>query len=327
VCFYVHKICPVTANDRNDAGNEAQVKQRISHILLFVFYILLRVLPVITQDRLADSVGRLFYKLDKKHQKIMYDNLKRAFKEEYSDEKLNEIALQSIQDLVKTAFEFIRFPLYKEEDLIRMVEIEGAENMVNARREGKGVVAVSSHFGNWELLAWRIVQLGHPLTAVGREQEDGFINNLIVQMRTSKGTGHIPRGVPMFQHINELLAKNEVVGLVSDQNAGTRGVFVDFFDTTVSAFKGPALFAVRTGCKVVPVFIVREGYEKHRAFFMPAIEIQKSGDVGKDIRNYCQAYTKVIEDFVREYPTQWFWIHKRWKTRPPGESTEEMNPS
>jgi KDO2-lipid IV(A) lauroyltransferase len=127
----------------------------------------------------------------------------------------------------------------------------------------------------------------------------------------------------MFQRITELLAANERVGLVSDQNAGARGIFVDFFGSKVSAFKGPGLFAVRCGCPVIPLFIVREGYEKHHAMILPEVVIKKTGDAGKDISAYCQAYTAAIEDFVRKYPDHWFWIHKRWKTRPPGEEKED----
>lgn len=298
------------------------MKTKLSHFLLFLFTILLRILPLGLQERLGNFFGWFIYKISPKHKRLMRKHLKIAFKNEYSDAELDRIAMRSMRNLVKSTFEFIRFPLYTEEDIVRIVQTEGAENLVEARKSGRGVIAVSSHYGNWELLAARIITLGHPMTAVGREQEDSLINDIIVKLRTSKGTRHIPRGVPMYEHIVGLLADNELVGLVSDQNAGTKGLFVDFFGTRVSAFKGPGLFAVRTGCKVVPLFIVREGYEKHRAYFLPAIEIRKSGDAGKDVHAYCQAYTGAIEDFVRAHPDHWFWIHKRWKTRPPGEAPD-----
>ena len=300
------------------------MKTKLVHFFFYLFHVLLRILPVGAQNRLAEMVGKFIYRRSPKHQLLMRENLRRAFGDERPDRELDDIALRSAQNLVKSTFEFIRFPLYTEKDLLRMVEVEGAENLTAARAEGKGVVVTSAHFGNWELLAWRIMSLGHPLTAVGRNQEDSLINDAIIGLRTSKGTKHIPRGVPMYEHITGLLADNEVVGLVSDQNAGTRGLFVDFFGTKVSAFKGPGLFAVRTGCKVVPLFIVREGYQKHRAFLLPAVEIRKSGDIGKDVLAYCQGYTVALEEFVRKYPDQWFWIHKRWKTRPPGEETDPL---
>jgi Kdo2-lipid IVA lauroyltransferase/acyltransferase len=302
------------------------LRAKITHFLFYLFYILLRILPLWAQERLGNFLGWVIYKISPKRRHLMRTHLKMAFKQEYSDAELDRIAMRSMQNMVKTAFEFFRFPLYGEEDIVRMVEAVGAENLTDARKAGKGVVVVSSHFGNWELLAARIITLGHPMTVVGRTQEDSLIDEQIVRLRTSKGTKNIPRGVPMYEHITKLLANNELVGLVSDQNAGPKGLFVDFFGTKVSAFKGPGLFAVRTGCKIVPLFIVREGYQKHRGYFLPAVEIQKSGDTGKDVLAYCQGYTRAIEDFVRAYPDHWFWIHKRWKTRPPGEDSVE-NPN
>ncbi|HOY63977.1 MAG TPA: lysophospholipid acyltransferase family protein [bacterium] len=292
---------------------------KLTHILIGIVSVLLRVLPSRAQESLADFFGSLFVRVYPRSMNLMLSNLRRAFKDEYSDDELREIAKRSIQNLIKSMFEFLRFPVYDEKALERMVSIEGTEHLAAALKAGKGAVVISSHYGNWELLAWKLAVCGYPLTAVGREQDDGVINDMIVKLRTSKGTKHIPRGVPMFQHITELLAANQCVGLVSDQNAGTRGIFVDFFGSKVSAFKGPGLFAVRCGCPVIPLFIVREGYEKHHAVIFPEVVIKKTGDAGKDIAAYCQGYTSAIEEFVRRHPDHWFWIHKRWKTRPPGE--------
>jgi len=297
------------------------VKTGMIHFLIWTFNLLLRILPLGIQERLADFIGWLVLKISPGRMQLMVGNLRRAFRDEYSERELKNIALRSMQNTIKSTFEFLRFPLYTEEDIKRIVKVEGAENIENALKAGKGIVFATAHFGNWELLAARIHTLGCPMTAVGRPQEDSVINDLIVKLRTSKGTGHIPRGVPMYEHITGLLAANEAVGLVSDQNAGPKGLFVEFFGTKVSAFKGPGLFAVRTGCKIIPLYIVREGYEKHRGYFLPAVEIKPSGDAGKDVLAYCQAYTKIIEDFVRQYPDHWFWIHKRWKTVAPGEES------
>jgi len=298
-----------------------------THVFFYIIYVLLRVLPLGLQERLGDFLGRMFCRLSPGHVKLMVSNLRKAFGDRYSPAELENIAVRSIQNMVKSTFEFTRFPVYSREDIIRMVEFtpEDEENMRNALAGGKGVVLASAHFGNWELLAARLVILGTPMTAVGRTQNDSVLNDYIVKMRTSKGTKNIPRGVPMYEHITGLLANNELVGLVSDQNAGNKGLFVDFFGSKVSAFKGPGLFALRTGCKIIPVFIVRKGYEKHRGFICPAVEIKPTGDAGKDIVAYTQAYTKIIEEFVDKYPDHWFWIHKRWKTRAPGE--DEMDDS
>jgi len=287
-------------------------------IVFFIFYFGLRVMPVAMQAWLACRMGNMIYSSSAARRRLILSNLRMAFGDEKPEAELEDIARRSYQNIMMTAFEFVRFPLYSGADIVRMVDVEGEENMRDAVSRGKGVIVVSAHFGSWELLAARIHTLGFPMTAVGRPQNDSMINDFIVKMRTSKGTRHIPRGVPMFDHITKLLGNNELVGLVSDQNAGPKGIFVDFFGHPAATFKGPGLFAVTRGSALVPVFIVRTAYQKHTAYICPVVEIEPSGDAGRDLVAYTQAFTIVIEDFVRRHPDHWFWVHKRWKTPPPG---------
>ena len=108
------------------------------------------------------------------------------------------------------------------------------------------------------------------------------------------------------------------MALISDQSAGERGIFVDFFGRPASSFRGPGLFAQVTGAPIVPIFIVREGYMKHRVVFCPRIVIEPSGDVGQDITAITREYTIAIEKMIAENPDHWIWQHKRWKVDPPG---------
>ena len=134
---------------------------------------MLRVLPSRAQESLANFLGSLFVRFYPGSMKLMLSNLKLAFKSEYSENELRAIAERSIQNLVKSMFEFMRFPVYDEKALERMVSIEGTEHLAAALKAGKGAVVISSHYGNWELLAWKLAVCGYPLTAVGREQDDG----------------------------------------------------------------------------------------------------------------------------------------------------------
>jgi KDO2-lipid IV(A) lauroyltransferase len=296
------------------------MKQLFVRAIFLLFYVLLRIIPVCVQPGLARGIGNLACGISGKRRVTMRSNMRIAFRNRYSDEELDAIARRSYQNLVMSVFEFIRFNLYKPQDIERMVDVVGEKHVRAALARGKGIVVISAHFGNWELLAARIHTLGLPMTAVGRNQNDGLINEFIVRLRASKGTKNIARGTPMFQEITSLLRRNELVGLVSDQNAGARGVFADFFGAPASTFKGPGLFALMNGSAVLPVMIVRRGYEKHTAYLGPEITIDPTGDAGRDIAAYCQAINKVIEDYVEKYPDHWLWVHKRWKTRPPGET-------
>ena len=295
------------------------MRQFFVRTVFLLFYVLLRVIPVRVQPWLARLLGDLGCLMSAGRRELLRNNLKIAFKDKYSDAELDAIARRSYHNLLMSFFEFVRFPLYRDEDIRRMVEVHGEEHIHAALARGKGVIIVSAHFGNWELLAARIHTLGFPMTVVGRDQNDSLINDFIVRLRTSKGTKNIPRGAPMFKHITGLLKNNELVGLVSDQNAGARGLFVDFFGVPASTFKGPGMFAQLTGAAVVPIFIVRRGYQDHVGYLGPIIDIESTGDTGHDITAWCKAFTAVIEDFVARHPDHWFWVHKRWKTRPPGE--------
>ena len=172
------------------------------------FYIALRIIPVSAQEKLACGIGDLVYKSSAARRRLMVSNLRIAFKETKTEAELEEIARISYHNMIMSAFEFIRFPLYTEADIVRMVDVVGEEDMRAARDRGKGVVVISAHFGNWELLAARIHTLGFPMTAVGRPQNDSLLDDFIVKMRTSKGTKNIPRGVPMFDHITKLLKED-----------------------------------------------------------------------------------------------------------------------
>lgn len=296
------------------------MKQLLIRAVFLLFYVLLRIIPVRAQPWLARRLGDFGYNMSGKRRATMRNNLRIAFRDKYTDAELDAIARRSFHNLLMSAFEFIRFNLYKKRDIERMVDVVGEEHVRAALARGKGIVIISAHFGNWELLAARIHTLGFPMTVVGRDQNDSLINDFIVRLRTSKGTKNIARGTPMFQEINALLRRNELVGLVSDQNAGPRGLFTEFFGIPTSTFKGPGLFAYLNGSAMIPVMIVRQGYEKHTGYLGPEITIEPSGDAGQDIAAYCQAFNRVIEDFVSRHPDHWLWMHKRWKTRPPGET-------
>ena len=295
------------------------MKPFLIRALFLFFYVILRIIPVRAQPWLACRLGDMGYNMSSARRKVMRDNLRIAFKDRYTVAELDAIARRSFHNLLMSVFEFIRFPLYKKQDIERMVDVAGAEHVRAALDRGCGVVIISAHFGNWELLAARIQTLGFPMTVVGRDQHDSLINDFIVRLRTSKGTKNPPRGRPMFEEITSLLGRNELVGLVSDQNAGIRGLFVDFFGVPASTFKGPGMFAVMNQSAMIPVFIVRQGYEKHMAYLGPEVTIEPTGDAGQDIAACARAFNLVIEDFVSRHPDHWLWVHKRWKTRAPGQ--------
>ncbi|MEW5945399.1 MAG: lysophospholipid acyltransferase family protein [bacterium] len=297
-----------------------RLKYFLVRLVFRLFYHGIWFVPRALHVPLANALAWLAYLLMPAHRKTILENLDTAFGDEFPRPWKRNTAVSSYRGMILSSFEFIRFPRFTDDDVIRMMKMEGEEHLRRAVENGRGTIVVSAHFGNWELLAARLSAMGTPLTAVGRDQDDSLINDVVVELRTSRGTRIIPRGVPLYERIVSCLNNNELIGLVADQNAGVAGLFVDFFGKPASSFKGPGLFAVKTGAPVIPIFAVREGYEKHRAVVFPPLAITPTGDPAGDVLLYTQAYVKAIEKAVRQHPDHWMWVHKRWKTRPPDES-------
>lgn len=295
-----------------------RIVQILAKTVLVFVYLLIRFLPLRLHKPIADLIGFALDRFIPRSHRLVVTHLEMAYGSRLSPAEIQNIALRSSQHMVMNIFEFIRFPAMNSEKILSKVTFEGEENITEALARNKGVIVLSAHFGNWEMLGAALVARGYPLTVVRRDQNDGLFNDVIQKQRDRKGIKTVPRDKPLFKHLVYLLKNNELVALIADQNAGPDGLFVDFFGRSTSTFKGPGLFATITGAPIIPIFMVRDGYMKHRVVFKPAVACRPSGDTGKDIAAITQECTKVIEDIIREHPEQWLWQHKRWKTNPPG---------
>jgi len=178
---------------------------------------------------------------------------------------------------------------------------------------------LSGHFGNWELLVFAHGMRGHPVHMVHRTIANPLLDRWLNALRARAGTRtirkrHAARAVLAALHERGLLV------LPFDQNS-TRGlgVFVDFFGVPASTNAGLARIALRTDAPIVPAFIVREGRSaRHRVHVLPIMQVERTGDPRADVVRNTQRFSAVFEDMVRRHPEQWLWMHKRWKTRPPG---------
>ncbi len=284
---------------------------------LVMVYIIVRILPLWAHRPLASALGLALHRFVKRNRMLVIKHLSLAYGDTLSQFEIEALALRCNRHMAMNVFEFIRFPAMNSRAILKAVSFEGEEHIQRVLEQNRGVIVLSAHFGNWEMLGAALVARGYELTVVRRDQNDGLVNAMIQKQRDRKGIKTIPRDKPLFKQIVALLKANELVALIADQNAGSDGIFVDFFGTPVSTFKGPALFATVTGAPIVPIFMVREGYMKHRVVFRPPLEHESSGDKDRDILAITQACTTAIEDIIREHPEQWMWQHNRWKTDPP----------
>jgi KDO2-lipid IV(A) lauroyltransferase len=247
------------------------------------------------------------------------ENLNLAFPEWNKNQR--RAALRGmVRQLGWMGAEFAHFPRYTKENIERLVLLDGFENFASAQARGKGVLFLTGHMSAWELAPFAQALFGYPLHFLVRAVDNPRVDALITRYRCLSGNSPIEKN-QSARAVLKVLATGGTVGVLADHNTLlAEGVFVDFFGVPACTTAGLARFALHTDAAVVPGFLHWDAsLRKYRLCFEPAIEVVCTGDDATDIRENTQRFTRVIENYVRRYPDQWLWVHRRWKTRPPGE--------
>lgn len=250
-------------------------------------------------------------------------NLEIAFPELSESTRL-AILKGSLQSLGRVLGEVSQFGKATPESLRKIVDFElDEESKVlykRVREEKRGVVITTGHLGNWELLVFAFAALHEPIAYLARPLDNPLIEELTVKIRTRFGNRPINKASSAMLVI-KMLREGDIIGILSDVNAHPKeGVFVPFFGVSSCTTAGPATFAIRTNSFIYPTFCVYDHEKKsYKVVHGPVIEPSMTGDRTADILTTTAAYTAEIERIIRQYPDQWLWIHKRWKTRPKGE--------
>ena len=200
-----------------------------------------------------------------------------------------------------------------------IVALDGEENYVAAERRGKGLLFLTGHIGAWELAPFAHARYGHPLRFLARAVDNPRVDALINCYRSLPGNAPIEKN-RAAREILRALDCGGAVGILADQNTlPGEGVFVDFFGVPACTTSGVARMALHTGAAVVPGYVIWDNaVRKYVLRFEPEIELARSGDIERDVLENTACFTRVLENIIRRYPEQWVWVHKRWKTRPPG---------
>jgi len=246
-------------------------------------------------------------------------NLRLAFPE-WDHRQRRAVLKGMVRQLGWMGAEFARFPRYTKANIERLVLLDGFENFATAQARGKGVLFLTGHMSAWELAPFAQALFGYPLSFLVRAIDNPRVDSLITRHRCLSGNSPIEKN-QSARAVLKVLAAGGTVGVLADHNTSlVEGVFVDFFGIPACTTAGLARFALHTDAAVVPGFLHWDAQvRKYRLCFEPAIELARSGDDRTDIRENTQRFTRVIENYVRRYPDQWLWLHRRWKTRPPGE--------
>jgi KDO2-lipid IV(A) lauroyltransferase len=295
------------------------VRERLEYALLWPWIKLLGILPRSLARTIGISLGLTVYAVHGRLRRVGFRNLTIAFPE-MSQPDRRRIVRGEFISLGRQLAEVCLFPRYTKENVSRTVVYEGFENFERAYARGKGVLFLTGHIGAWELSAFAHSFQGHPLSIVMRSLDNPYVDALIQRYRTMHGN----RTVDKDNFVRGLLSAmkaGETVGILMDTNmTPPQGVFVDFFGIPACTASGLARIALRTDAAVVPGFTVWDKtLRKYVLHFEPPVALIRTADNESDIIANTAKFTKVLENIIRQYPDQWLWVHRRWKTRPPGE--------
>jgi KDO2-lipid IV(A) lauroyltransferase len=293
---------------------QIQIEYWLARLLLAFF----AALPLSTAMRLGMALagfGRLFPKLRQTAER----NLQLAFPE-LSEADRRRLLLGCFANLGRLLAVFSHFTGSNDAKLASLIEPVGLEHLVAAKDRGRGVILFTGHVGAWELTSFGLSILGHPLSFLVRRIDNPKIEELIDRKRAHQGNRSIDKRFAAREML-QILRSGGTLGILVDLNTLDReAIFVNFFGIPAATTFMVAKLALRTGAEVLPVFAP---WDKSKQKFLlrvgPALSFEGTGDEQEDIRRLTQAFTNVVEEYVRRYPDQWLWIHRRWKTRPPGD--------
>jgi KDO2-lipid IV(A) lauroyltransferase len=279
----------------------------------------LGILPRRLAVAVGRSLGRIGYLLFSDLRRTGSRNLNIAFPDVSQGER-KRMLRGCFDNLGRMLGEFSQLSRITPDQLRQIVDCEGLDHLRSAQARGRGVILFTGHLGAWEFTSFALSAFGRPFSFMVRRLDNDLIEKMIDKVRQRFGNRTLDKNAVSRQALREL-NEGGTLGMLPDVNMLAReGVFVDFFGTPASTTSMLAKLALRTGAAVVPIYAP---WDKQRQRFLlqlePPMQVERTGDEVEDVRRLTAAIMASIENVVRRYPEQWLWIHKRWKTRPPGE--------
>jgi len=284
--------------------------------LFFVFSVLtFRILPPRTVLFVARILGTMAFYLVKKYRDRVLSNLSLAFGGEKDFKEITRLAKEVFSNFTLTLFETIFAAAAPSCQFIKKIKITGREYLDAALAKGNGVIALGSHLGAFTTLGTRLAMEGYPFNIIIKEGNFPKLWKRIEGHQRRLGQNPFPLK-PITSSIKKslnCLRRNEILYLITDEQQIHGGLPVPFFGKTAYTPPGPAIFSLKTGAPILPMFVVREKGIPQTLLIGSPIEIEPTSDEKKDIQLLTAKFTKVIEDIVRQYPSQWPWLNRRWR--------------
>ena len=263
---------------------------------------------------LGRILGNLYYLLIKKERERAVSQMMPALK--VSEEEARKLVRESFVNLARNVLDILYMPNLNEENLLEYIEIDHLERMQEAIAEGHGVVVLTGHVGTWEWLSAAFTLNGLPVTAIAKPQPNQQYTDLLNDLRATIHVEIFSRGTSELLAAGRALKKGKILGFLADQDAGPGGAFIEFLGKTASTPMGPAVFSNKFHSPVLPAFILRRPDGRHRVVIGEVLRYEDTGDTDRDLYEFTRKMTKILEQVIRENPTQWIWFQKRWNTAP-----------
>lgn len=296
------------------------MRQRAEYALVWGIVRIMGSLPRSVARSLGAAIGRAAYLAIPRLRRVGYRNLSLAFP---------NLPLRERRRILRTLYrnlgwqlaEFCQMPRYTLDRASQFIRYQGLEHYLQARHLGRGVLVLTGHLGAWELSSFYHSLAGYPMSMVIRRLDNPLVDRLVNRIRCLHGNRVLHKN-DFARGLIAAMRAGETVGVLMDTNmTPPQGVFVDFFGHPACTASGVARVALRTGAAVVPGFLLWEpGEARYVLHFLPPLQLAATGDEERDAVANTQLFTAVLEQVIRQYPEQWLWVHRRWKTRPAGES-------
>lgn len=260
----------------------------------------------------AAGLGRFIYRFAARPRGFARRNLRLAYGGAMTEREREALVRNVFVHFAKTMLDFVRGPALSREGLDRIiVSVEGWESGRAALDSGRGLIFLTAHLGNWELLGRWLAAQGIPLTVVAREPGDPAFGGYVRSLRENAGFAVLSKGASARELLGAL-RRGEAIVLLPDQNSGD--LFVPFFGVPAGTVAGPASLALHTGAPLLPSYCVRQPDDTYKIIFLPPIPAEPTGDRAADVTRVMGEANRVLESVVRQFPEQWLWLHDRWRS-------------
>ncbi|MEG6585067.1 lysophospholipid acyltransferase family protein [Dendrosporobacter sp. 1207_IL3150] len=262
---------------------------------------------------LGKVVGKLYYYAAGRQRKRAIVQMQESLG--ISTKQAENLAVGLFNNLGQTFLEVMYMPALTPEKIRRYVEVENMHYLDEALAEGRGVVMLTAHIGNWEWLGATLAMAKLPITTVIKRQPNDQHTQILNEYREMVGIEVFARGTTELVAAAKALKQGKILAFLADQDGGKAGMFIEFLGKMAATPLGPSVFAKRFKSPIVPTFIVRNPSGGHKVLIRKPLYYENTGDENKDLYTITEKTTKVIEDIVKEYPDQWLWFQKRWNTK------------